>query len=492
MSGPTLVPKKMPSKLRPDLKYYKHQLEGVRWLNARDSWVLADEPGLGKTLQALSAAAIDWDARGPLRILVVCDAKLKYNWAHEIEKLTLFSSHILDGKNYDERKRSFDFYRGFDTNILIAHYDQFVSRKVAQPDGSVKNSKVVEELFDIDWDIIIADEAHALKSWKAARTKAMHKLKTRRWFLLTGTPMENRPDELWSLLKLAIPETQSYWKWVQRFCLFGGYGGHQVVGVKKKDELRAYLEEVMLRRLKRDCLDLPEKQHIQVLCELSDYQKDLYKEVVQDLRLTLPENPDPMEVETGLKRSLRLRQICSTPSNLEGLDDDSGKLDVVVEEARNYLSNGHKIVVFTEFRGTLAALMNRFEKAGIDQYVVHGGIELTDRAFAQDAFTSHPRPCVFLATRQSCGIGLTLTAADVLFFVDKPFGPGKVQQAEDRIHRIGAKDSVTIVDFICAGTYEEQIEKSTERKGEAIDELIPNAGWKKRVYDAIRSTSTGF
>lgn len=495
MTGPTLQPKKMPTKLRSDLFFYQHQLDGVRWLAGRKSWILADQPGLGKTIQSLSAAAIEWDQRGPLRILVVCDASLKRNWAKEILKLTEYRHHILEGINYTQREASFNAYLAANDDILIVHYDQLVSRKLKQPDGSFVRTKVVEGLLDMEWDIVIADEAHALKNPTASRTKALHNLRVRRWFLVTGTPMENRPDELWSLLKLAIPETQGYWKWVQRFCLYGGHGGHQIVGVKRKDELKTYLEDVMLRRLKRDCLDLPDKHYVKVETELSDVQKDLYRSIIDELVIKLPGSPTPMEVETGLKRSLRLRQICSTPANIEGLPDDSGKLDAVVAQTKDVLSGGNKLVTFTEFRGTLHCLERRYESLGIPVFTVFGtGMALDERDRRQERWAKSKEPGVFLATRQSSGRGLTLTEANYMALVERPFNPSKREQEEDRIHRIGASSTepVTIMDFICQGTYEDEVEKILERKGALQDELIPNSGWQERIYKAILATAGSF
>ena len=366
------------------------------------------------TIQSLTVAALDFDRGWAKRVLVICTASLKANWASEIEEHTLFSYQVLEGSVKQKRK----ILDEFDSDILIVNYEQVISYPT--------------ELLNLKFDIVIVDECQAIKNFGAQRTAAVHRLMPRRWFLLSGTPLETRPDELWSPLRLIDPvNTPHYWTWVNSHCVFAT-GTRQVVGVKKAERLRQHIEQVFLRRLKKDCLDLPEKQHIKVNIDLSPYQRRLHDQAEKELMLQLPKDPDPMELESGLMKALRLRQICSTPANLEGLEDDSAKLDAVIAKLLELRDAGHKAVVFCKFRPTIDCLVRRCEAAGIANWVHHGGIKLPQRKANQRAWEAHEGGAAFIGMYSTMGVGLTLTAARHVLIVDKEFGPGAMKQAEDR------------------------------------------------------------
>ena len=328
------------------------------------------------TIQALTVAALDFDAGIASRVLVVCDAGLKYNWAYdEISDLTEFTWMVLDGDPLQRAEQLAEFEQTH-CDILIVNYEQVVAHW--------------RELNDIGFDIVMVDECQEIKNQKAGKTKAVHQLRPKRWILMSGTPLENRPDELWSPLRLVDPNTPKYWPWVQRHCLFGGFGGRQIVGVKKRSELKAYLEDVMIRRIKADTLKLPEKEFTKIEVELSPLQRELYDEVIDELQLTMPSDPTPMELESGLTRTLRLRQICSTPANL-GFEDDSAKLDAVIEEYLKLAAQGHKCVFFSQFRETIACLERRIQAHDLPVWTIRGGVKQKERKLRERGLESDCR-----------------------------------------------------------------------------------------------------
>lgn len=436
------------------------------------SFLLADEMGLGKSIQSLTVAALDFDQGWAKRVLIVTPASLKFNWAEEIEGLTNYNAVVLDGTPA-KREALLD---EFDADILIINYELV--------------GKHLEDLNRMDFDIAICDEAHMIKSPKSKRTKAVHKLEAKRWFMLTGSPVLNRADELWSLLHRIDPEAfPSYWKFINRFCLFGGFNKKQVVGVKRPAELKALVDTVMIRRLKEDCLDLPEKQRITVHVDLNDEQRRIYDQVKDELILELPDNPDPMQIESGIVKFTRLSQIASTPANL-GFEDDSAKLDMAVEKIIELHKNDHKVVVFCRFRETLAALERRllYLTEPIVMPVLHGGISKAKRQQIANEWSKTADPAPLGLMLQVGGVGLNLTAARHVLFVDKLFVPKLNEQAEDRVHRIGASEThpVQIIDIVARKTIDQRVERILTQKEELFDTLINPTDWKKALYEALK------
>jgi SNF2 family DNA or RNA helicase len=385
----------LPSRIKAEVVLYPHQVEGVRWLIARSNWLLADDMGLGKTLEALVVSARILDVRERrsvrTRVIVVATASLKYNWLDEIDKWTTFTATVLEGTP-DKRSKQL---ANFDTDVLIVNYEQIKAH--------------VEELNDLDFTVAIFDEAHYIKNPTSKRTKMALKLLADHYFLLTGSPLLNRVNELWTLLHRIDPvEFPSYWRFRNRYCIYGGWQGKELIGVKNQKELHAHLQNHMLRRLKRDVLDLPEKQIVQVMVDLSPAQARVYKEVWTEMTLTLPSDPDPLEIESALTRFLRLKQICSTTANV-GLPDDSIKLDRAVEMATEIITEaGEHLVFFTQFRATQAALIARLEKLHIECYELNGDTPPSQRVPTVKRWGDRG-PAALVCMLQVAGVGLNMT-----------------------------------------------------------------------------------
>lgn len=467
-------------KIRDEIEFYPHQIQGIRELAKRNSFLLADDMGLGKSLQALTVAAIDFEKEWAKRVLICCPATLKGNWADEIEKFTFFSYAILDGTP-KQRSAQIAGFLQFGTEILIVNYEQVKSH--------------LAELNAAKFDIAIFDEAHYIKSYKSQRTKAVIALQTGRSFLLTGSPMLNQVDELWPLLHKIDPGAYPiYWKFVNRYAVFGGFKDKQIVGVKNRQELISKLDDVMVRRLKKDVLNLPDKQIIQIPVDLHPVQRTLYDQAHEEMRIDHPSMATPVEIENHLVKILRLKQICGSSAAIKGFPDDSYKLDAVIEKIKEITeakgdTPGEPVVVFTQFRKVQALIALRCQSLHpnpIKTYILNGDVPTSERQGVVKAWQSD-EPSALVCMLQVAGVGLNLTAASRCIFVDKLFVPKLNEQAQDRLHRIGASTTqpIQIIEMIARKTIEQRIEQILRKKTKLFNDLVETSDWKRAVFEAL-------
>jgi len=456
--------------------FYPHQVEGVRTLARRTSFLLADEMGLGKSLQSLAVAAIDYEADPNTRMLIVAPASLKWNWAAEMDAHTSFTYLILDGTPKQRRAQLAEFANN-EHDVLIVNYEQVVAH--------------LGDINALHFNIVIADEAHLIKSPKAKRTKALQGIEADRFFLLTGSPLLNQANDLWSLIYRIDPNLfPKYWSFISRFCVMGGYQGKQIVGVKHHRELSEKLNSVMLRREKKDVLDLPDKIRIPIVVDLHPEQQKLYKQAVEELQITLPDRPDAMELENALTKMLRLKMICGTTACIPGYEDHSSKLDVAVERAVEVIQNGEPVVIFTQFREVQRCMVERLTRAGVFSYVLNGDTPMKSRVqVVNDWEVGSPglgKPSALVAMLQVAGVGLNMTAASTAIFIDKLWVPALNIQAEDRLHRIGQKSTVTIIEVIARKTVEQRVLQILQRKSKLFGTLIgDNDKFKRALVESL-------
>lgn len=437
------------------------------------SFLLADDMGLGKSLQALTVFCMDVKMRLGQTLLVVCPVSLRANWADEIEKFTRLPYALLGEEPDPTRKGMFkkispaarerqlvEFLLGTGPRVLIANYEQMAS----------KAHKAT--LDKCKFNTVIFDEAHYIKNHSSARTTASLRLVSDRSFLLTGTPMLNNADELWSLLHRIDPKRfPKYWSFVNRFCVRGGFKDRQVIGTKNQVELVGILSELMIRRIKKDVLDLPDVQYIKVKVSLNDTQRQLYDDCKNDLMI------GSEMIDNPLTLFLRLKQICTTPYSIDiSFPDESEKLDRMTEIAAELVSQGEKVVIFTQFRGTLACIMDRLRAAmpTLPLFQLHGDVPSRERLPIVKLWSATPGPAIIACMTQVAGVGLNMTASSTGIFVDKLFVPGLNQQAVDRMHRIGASETqpVRIFELIARGTVEDRVEQILRGKEKMFDEII--------------------
>jgi SNF2 family DNA or RNA helicase len=471
------------------VEYGPWQVTGIRDCCRRRSFLLADEMGLGKTLQALTVFAVDVVMDKSLTMVVIAPATLKDNWADEIEKFTRFP-YIILGRGVHPRTgriitlgpadrvaQLVQFRTMTGPKILICNYEQI--------DPHIK------ELNAMRFDIACFDEAHLMKNHKAKRTKACLSLYSRRSFMLTGSPMLNQVNELWTLLNRIDPgRFPKFWPFVMRYAVFGGYEGKQIVGVKNQRELNGILQEYMVRRLAKDWLGLDEPQYIPRTVDLHPRQRDLYDEVVDDMRLTTGDGPE--DIQNALTKFLRLKQICGTTATV--IDEDhSHKLDLAIQDDMDLVRIGEKVVVFTQFRGVMAAYVNRLtqacikEKLPIPIFELHGDVKTGDRIPLVHEWERVTGPAVIVCMLQVAGVGLNMTAAHHCAFLDKLFVPALNRQAVARLHRMGQKYPVQVREYRVKGTIETRIEAILRTKSGLFKNVVDAGDYKKLLYLAMKA-----
>lgn len=466
--------------LKDDVQYYPHQVDGIRVLARLNSFLLADDMGLGKSLQALTVYCIDVKMGKAETLVIVCPLTLRENWADEIEKFTripytLWGEEFVGGKKKklspEKREAQLqNFLAETGPRILITHYEQWVS---PWHTDTLKRARFHVGIFD---------ESHKIKNPKSQRTKAVMKIKTNRSFMLSGTPMLNQVDELWTTLnRIDSAKFPRYWTFVNRYCLYGGFQGKSIIGSKNKKELNTHLKSVMLRRMKDDVLSRDKPTYVQVRVGLADKQRQLYDTLMNDLILDTGGSPEDSEITNALTKFLRAKQICCTPSAVDpSLPDDSDKMDQVVEDLLDITGgkNGEKVVVFTQFRGVLESLSRRwnvtqhFSKDPVPMYFLHGGVDRDERVPLVKRWSNDGKPSVIACMLQVAGVGLNMTAARNVLFIDKDFVPGINKQAVDRCDRIGQTKPVIVREYYAKGTVEDRIEKILKMKIKEFGDII--------------------
>lgn len=457
-------------KIKDSTAFKPHQVSGVRKLARLNSFIEGDDMGLGKSLISLAVAAIDFELGLAKRVLVIAPATVKGNWADEIEKHTHFSWSLLDGTP-KQRKKQLD---EFDADMLIVNYEQVATH--------------LQELNALSFDIIIYDEAHYLQNPKSARTVACHALRARRHFLLTGSPLLNHVNNLWALLHRVDPQRfPNYWTFVHRYCVFGGFKNKSIVGVKHQSELQGILQGYMIRRTKKE-LGLSGKQlPIDIYVDAHPEQLRLIKQAKDEGKLTIPGRPD-VEIANSMTRFLLYKRILSTTANVDGMGDFSFKLDSAAERAKEIIDNGRPVVIFTQFRPTLAAMATRLTAMGVDSRLLHGDVPMKDRQSIVRAWTEDAgrnRPQVLLCMFQVAGVGLNLVAASDCFFVDELFVPKLNDQAVDRLDRIGQTMPVQLYRFRVRKSMEQRVAKILDLKSDIFTNVVEEDDWKAKLIQML-------
>lgn len=471
--------------LKDDVVFYDHQIVGIRQLMRWKNSLLADDMGLGKSLQALAVFCGEVFTGKGSTAIIVCPVSLRENWADEIDKFTRIP-YMLLGQEINPRTGRFRTLGPTGRSEQILEFSQWTTPKIL-----ILNYEQVaphlRELNALRAHICIFDEAHMIKNPSAKRTKAFLELKSNRSILLTGSPVMNQVHELWPILNKISPQHfPNYHRFKNRYCVFGGYEGRQVVGTKNIKELHGVLSQVMLRRLKKDCLDLPPVQIIQIPVELHPEQRTMYDQIEQDM--ILEDGSGNIDiVDNAMTIMLRLKQVCGTPACFDR-PDDSYKLDRVVEDILQLQASGEKVIVFSQFRKVLQCVVDRLEVEGIGAYHLNGDVKVHDRQGMINAWSADPENRPICAMLQVAGVGLNMVASRNVFFVDKLFVPKLNQQAIDRAHRIGQSETqpVQVREYIAKGTVERRIEQILRSKDKIFDSVIEDVGIVKKLLAALR------
>ena len=457
-----ILAKELKATLRP------YQQVGVGWLwllyQLKLGGCLADDMGLGKTIQVIALLLlIKKETKGRARHLLVVPASLIGNWTSEIERfaptLRYFVAHRSQSSTAQWQKVAGEGFAGCD--VVIATYG-----------GVLK----LAELAQITWSVIVLDEAQAIKNPETQQTRKIKTLKSQQRLILTGTPIENRLTDLWSLFDFTSPGLLGSAK------VFGGFvKGLAVGGHDGFAPLRRLVKPYILRRMKTDksvIADLPDKTEMTSYCSLRKTQIILYKKVVDDLKLGLDGEVEGMRRRGLILASLiKLKQLCNHPSHLlgDGLYDPahSGKFARLAELCETIASKHEKVIVFTQFKEITQVLADYLGGIfGGEGLTLHGGTPVGQRRKLVERFQGDPAIAYFVLSLKAGGTGLNLTAASHVIHFDRWWNPAVENQATDRAFRIGQKRNVLVHKFLCRGTLEERIDAMISAKKGLASEIL--------------------
>ena len=471
-------------------KPFSHQLEGVEYGLKYDRWFLGDEQGLGKSKQVIDIAVARKVMYGYRFCLIVCGVNtLKWNWVNEIHTHSKEDAYILGQRRKGTKIRIGSTKDKLEDLKLMYDIKEPHPYFIITNVESFRDKNIADTISDLCKKGIIgmcaADEMHKMKNPTAQQTKGFLKCLPYCRIGMTGTPLMNSPMDLYVILKWLGYESHAFYSFKQHYCVMGGYGGYEIVGYKNLDQLTAQVREIMLRRLKSEVLDLPEKIYVDDIVEMDGRQAVMYKEVEAGLKADYI-NGD-IDLTNPLSALIRLRQTTGYPGILSDEITESAKLDRMEELVENCTSNDEKVLIFSNWTQMTDAICNKLKSEGHKVGVITGETPDSSRQEIVDVFQNSSDLKVLVGTIGAMGTGLTLTAATTVIFLDEPWNKALFDQAVDRAHRIGQKNNITIYSIMCKDTIDERIHNLIYKKGAMSDAIIDGkvVGNKNEVFDYL-------
>ena len=435
---------------RPPLE---HQKIAIEKLTGSKRFILADDMGLGKTTSTIIAAL----ETGSKKILIICPASLKINWQREIENYSNRSIFIVEGKKFST-----------ESDFVIVNYD--ILKNFHDSDPKKKEESL---LIQSNFDLVILDEAHMISNAQAQRTKIINSFVKNidKVWLLTGTPMTSRPMNYYNLLNIIESPVAQNWKaYAIRYCQgFQFTAGKRKVwnvsGASNLEELRDRTSKQILRRLKEDVLDLPDKIITPVYLRLKSKE---YEELMGDYYDWYDKNPDESSSLTvQFSKLMKVRKVIANEKTRQ-----------TIEFAENIIDQGKKVIIFTNFTDTLQTIYHHFGKHAV---YLDGSCSNSVRQQAVDSFQNDEKIKVFVGNLKAAGVGLTLTSAEAVIMNDLSFVPAEHAQAEDRAYRYGQKSNVLVYYPLFENTIEGVIYDILNKKKQIIrtvmgDEIQESGG----------------
>jgi SNF2 family DNA or RNA helicase len=507
-----------------DQDLFPHQRAGVKFLSTAKRALLADEPGLGKTAQAIrSLKYLQSQGEQVFPALIVCPNTLKKNWSREFKKWWPDSGlniEIITGTAAQRRKQ----FEKENVDVYIINWESLRTHSRLSAYGSIALAKCVEcgghderttlnkcevhkrDLNLVDFKSVIADEMHRSKDPKSKQSRAL-------WaatgdanvrFALTGTPIANNVLDLWAILHWIAPEEwPSKTRWIDRMVdtMLNAFGGMMVLGVKShmESEFHATVDPRMRRMLKSNVLPwLPEMMFERRDVEMSTKQAKAYKQMRDNMIAEL-ESGETLVAASVLTQTTRLSQFASSFAEIV-VDENSGepkailaepscKVDALLDDIKNGDFGDDSVAVCAVSRQLIELLSARLTKEKIPHGLITGAQNEDERQKAVDDFQSGKIKWV-LFTAQAGGVGITLTAARRLVMLQRPWSLVDHKQAIDRIHRIGSEihDSVIVMDYVTEGTIEERVLQVLETKAENFEQIVRD---KDRLLDLLKEDKAG-
>ena len=451
-----------------------YQLTGVKWLyniyKCELGSILADEMGLGKSIQLIYLIKQIIKEQKDAKILIVAPTSLIFNWEKEFDK---FGKELKYQVIYGTKQKRIEQLEKNDSNILITTY------------GLLRED--LEIYKKINFEVMAIDEAQNIKNISTMISKAVKKVNAKVKLALTGTPLENSVLELWSIFDFIMP---GYLANLKAFQAKYNIKDMNKENIDKLNNLNDQIKPFILRRKKQDVLkDLPPKIENNIYIELNETQKNLYAANVKETK----EEMEKIIATEGYKKArfkilqllTKLRQLCIDPriiySNYKG---ESSKITHLVNLTKDIIKNNHKILIFTSFKTALDIVEKELNKQNIKTYTIEGSVNSKKRMELVEKFNNDDTN-VFLITIKSGGTGLNLTSADVVIHLDLWWNPQVENQATDRAHRIGQKNSVEVIKLICKGTIEERILELQNKKKLLAETLIEGEDRDQNIISSL-------
>ena len=420
---------------------YPYQEEGIRFAASAGRAIIADEMGLGKTIQAIGTAKLLHDKGLVGSILVLCPTSLKYQWKREIERFTNEKAHVIEGSHLQRR-------------------DQYAAPelfKIVSYNAACNDIKILGRL---ETDMVIIDEVQRLKNWNTQIARAARKIDSHYAVILSGTPLENRLEELFSVVEL-----------VDQFCLGPSYlfSDHYIItddkgatiGYKNLKEIKEKLKDILIRRTKKQVsLQMPERQDKNLLVPMTDEQMTIHNEAKASVsRLLYKWERLHFLSESDRNRLMMLLQEMRCVCDSTYVLDQTTRYDTKVDEVTNIISNivesgDEKVVVFSQWERMTRLIAEQLRKNNVGFAYLHGGVPSVKRKDLVNDFTDKPECRVFLST-DAGSTGLNLQAASTIINVDLPWNPAVLEQRIARIYRIGQQRNIQVINLVSASSFEE-------------------------------------
>lgn len=502
-----------------------HQIEAFNYGIDFERLLIADEQGLGKTFTSINIAAYRHEIGQVHKCIIVCGVNsTKYNWQSEIEKHSNEKSVIFDMSGEDNKLKALNEWAENDVLFGIINIEALRYREPAHipsphySDGrdETKDEKkerhksesklkyrylcgkltadklpispVTARINEIA-DMVVMDEIHKAKNASSLQGIALRQLTPRYRIGLSGTPMTNKAEDLWNILGWFGRNVYNYFDFNNRFDIIGGY--KNIVGYRDLDLVNSQLKYFMLRRKKDEVIDLPDKVYETEYVEMTPRMKRQYKKIrsniINSIKDAKKKKSDEREMNP-LVQALRLRQLTSGVSIDSDessclKDDDNVKLIRVKEMLdESIIPSGGKAIIFSNYE-----MVTSIYKDALAEYhpaYIVGSVSPEDRQKETDRFQNDPDCHVIIGTIGAMGTGLTLNRAGYVFFIDKAWNETDNQQAEDRAHRIGTKNNVTIISMVCKNTIDEKIESKLAAKANLFSNVVDGkaSDWTEKHY----------
>jgi superfamily II DNA or RNA helicase len=425
---------------------YPYQLRGALFAACRGRCILGDDMGLGKTVQTLAAAELLARERGIERVLVVAPASVKYQWETEIHKYAGRPVQVIEGGAAERRAqyKQPTFYRLINYEIVVKDLDEL---NAWQP------------------DLIVLDEAQRIKNWESKTSRAVKRLRSRYAVVLTGTPLENKLEELYSIVQFVDDRRLGpAFQFLHDHSVRDADG--RLTGYRNLDKIRTKLEPILLRRTRGEVLtQLPARTDTTVYVEMAEAQRGPYAEYQHTLaRLLQKKYLGEVDRRRILACLTNLRMLCDSTFLVDRTTNASPKLDELAELLPELLGGGpHKVVIFSQWEQMLHLAAEVVGRLGLDQAMLHGSVPGKERRALLERFRDDPNCRVFLST-DAGGTGLNLQVADTLINLEVPWNPAVLEQRIARVHRMGQHRPVQVFNLVTRDSIEERVLRTLAQK----------------------------